>query len=90
MVESNSWNFYFVPPKSVQYSAKESKDMLLYSVRANNVCSDLRKKFADCRAGPYGHSVSPESCKDQADGLITCFNTVVSADVPCKAFFDKA
>ena len=60
------------------WEKEEQIDMLLFSLKAANMCSEIRRSFNLCRATPFGRVADPSYCKSHALSLIQCFETCKS------------
>lgn len=71
------------------YSDYEKQEMLVHSIKANKVCSEIRKKFNLCRGNLQGKLIDPTYCEPDALSLIDCFQKVRKDTGECKQIFDK-
>ncbi|CAD8104964.1 unnamed protein product [Paramecium sonneborni] len=70
------------------YTNDESLQLMIYSIKGNQVCKDQRKSFNLCRSTPLGKHVEPEFCKDSAISFIDCF-LGVQRNKKCHQQFQK-
>ena len=63
----------YLPQPEYGYTEDESLEVIIHSIKANQDCKPIKKKFNLCRATVLGKLVEPESCMEDAKELITCF-----------------
>mmetsp|Transcript_2431 Transcript_2431/g.3841 ORF Transcript_2431/g.3841 Transcript_2431/m.3841 type:complete len:118 (+) Transcript_2431:71-424(+) len=72
------------------WGTEEKTQMFLHSIKAFDVCGEVKKVFNLCRASPFGGVVDPSYCKNHAEVMLDCFEEVKQVPGPCKAAFDSA
>lgn len=72
------------------WNDSEKIEYFLHSLKAERLCSEVRKVFNICRASPFGKVIDPGLCALHAKNLIDCFEEAKDVYPPCNFEYKNA
>jgi hypothetical protein len=72
------------------WTNNEKIEYFLYCIKAEKICSEVRKVFNICRNSPFGRVIDPAVCAEHAINLVDCFEDARNVYPPCQSEFEVA